>query len=43
MGWVEIVGFGGMEGEGFEKVVERTELKRTGFSARGGGGGYDWF
>ena len=34
MGWVEIIRFGGMEGAGFEKVVERRELNPTGLAAR---------
>ena len=34
LGWVEIVGFGGMVGERFEKVVERRELNPTGLAAR---------
>ena len=34
LGWVEIIGFGGMVGERFEKVVERRELNPTGLAAR---------
>ena len=40
LGWVEVVGFGGMVGERFEKVVgmeevvERRELNPTGLAAR---------